>query len=125
MTKKAEATLWMLIELVAAFFIGYMAVDVAEAYAHNTIFEKLNIAKDLSMDINAVISVPGDVVLTEKNLHGYSVHFYENRIEVYENELEQAKGVYYYTKVGGKIDVKLNKPTEITISKINNDLKIS
>lgn len=125
MKKRAEMTLWAVLELVGFFLIAYMLVNVASSIAQGTIYQKLNLAKDLTMQINAVLSVPGDVTIINRNLHGYSMHFFNDKVEVYENEFEHAKGVYYYVGIGQKIDVKFQKPSQLKISKLNNELKIS
>ena len=121
-----EIALSSLIELVAAVFVAYLAVDVASAYAKGTIYEKLNIAEDLAMQINALISVPGDAYIVNRDLHGYSIYFTGNRIEVYQEVLEPIKGVYYYPKTENwNLDARLNKPQQVVISKINGEIKIS
>lgn len=125
MKKRAEMTLWAVIELIGAFLIVYIAVNLASSIVQGTIYQKLNLAKDLAMQIDTLSSVPGDVTITNRNLHGYSVHFFDDKVEVYENEFEHAKGTYYYASMGEKIDVKFQKPAQLKISKLNNELKIS
>ena len=126
MKKKGTMVLWFLIELIAAAFVGYMAVSLSVAYTQKTIYEKLNIAKDLAMQINTLSSVPGDAYIVNKNLHGYSLYFSGSKIEVFEDRFDQAKGIYYFTKIGSsKLDLKLDKPNQVVISKINNEIIIS
>ncbi len=126
MKKKGIAPLWFLIELVAAIFVAYLIVNVSTAYAKGTIFEKLHIAKDLSLQINTLASVPGEAYIVNKGLHGYSLQFFNDRVEVFEDSSDQARGVYYFVKIGDqKLNLRLNKPEQVVISKINNGIIIS
>lgn len=125
MKKRGIISLWFLIELIVAFLVGYMAFDLSVTYTQKTIYEKLNIAKDLAMQINTLSGVSGDAYIINNNLHGYSIHFYDNKVEVLKDNFDQSKGTYYFTKIGSsKLDVKFDKPTRIVIAKINNDIKI-
>ena len=124
--KGGDTTLYSIIELVAAALVAYMAVNVATAYSQGTIYEKLNIAEDLAMQINELISMPADAYIVNKNIHGYSVYFAGNRIEVYQEVLDPIKGEYYYPKTENwNLDVRLSKPSQIVISKINGEIRIS
>lgn len=127
MKKKGEEfSLWFLLELIGAVFVAYLAVDVAISYTQGTIYEKLNIAKDLAMQINTLHAVPGDAYIINDKLHEYSVYFVDNRVEVYEEGYGQTKGVYYFINhADSKIDIRLIKPKQIVIAKINNQIKIS
>ena len=121
-----EMTLWSLIELVGVVFVGYMAIHVAVAYAQGTIYEKLNIAENLAMEINSLISLPGDAYIIDKNIHGYSLYFADNRIEVYEEVFDPVKGIYYFPKTENmNLALRLNKPKQVVISKINGEIKVS
>ena len=127
MAKKGEElSLWFLLELVGAIFVGYLAVDVATSYTQGTIYEKLNIAKDLATQINTLQALPGDAYIVNNNLHGYSVYFVEDRIEVYEKGYDQSKGTYYFIKpYNPKINARFSSPKQIVISKTNSEIKIS
>ena len=128
MKKRGEATLWFLIELIAAVFIVYMAIDISTAYAQETIFEKLNIAREISMQINTLSSLPGNGYIVNKNLHGYSLHFLNNKVEVYEDVNEISKGVHSFVTVGnsnfGSASLVFEKPSQIVVSKIDDEIKI-
>lgn len=126
MKKKGEEfSLWFLLELIGAIFVGYLAVDVAISYTQGTIYEKLNIAKDTAMQINTLQALPGDSYIINTNLHGYSVYFKDDRIEVYEEGYDAIKGEYTFVKpFGSKIDARFSSPKQIVIARINNDIKI-
>ena len=126
MKKRGEETaLWSLIEIIGAVFVGYIVVHVAVAYSQGTIYEKLNVAGDIAMQMNTLISLPGDAYIVNKNLHGYSIYFADNRIEVYDEALDPVKGIYYFPKTANfNLDVRLDKPTQVAISKINGEIKI-
>lgn len=126
MEKKGVISLWFLIEVVGAFLVGYMAVEVSVGLSKGTIHEKLNIAKDLAMQINTLASVPGDMYIINKDLHGYSLHFLDDKIEVFESDFDQVKGVYYFIRTSNSnFDLNLNKPNQVVISKINGEIKVS
>ena len=126
MEKRAEISLWFLLELVAAILVGYMAADLSVAYAQNTIYEKLNLAKDFAMQIDALSGVPGDGYIITNNLHGYSVYFKDNSVEVFDDSQDLAKGTYGFVKNGdSKIDIRLIKPKQVVISKIDDRITIS
>ncbi|GEM_PF-2938195 len=126
MKKRAEATLWFLIEAVGALFIGYLAVNLSLQITQGSIYEKLNVAKDLALELDALRSVPGDAYIINSNTHGFSIAITGNKIEVFEFQSEPYKGVYYF--VEGKetqSDVRLEKPKQIVLSKINNNIRVS
>ena len=124
--KKGEVSLWFLIELIGAFLIGYLLFDVSISIAKGTIYEKLNIAKDLAMQVNTLSGISGNAYIINKNLHGYSLYFSNNKVEVFKDDFDQTKGVYYFIKVGtSTLDVKLNNPKQVVISKINGEIKVS
>lgn len=126
MEKRGIASLWFLIELVVAFLVGYMAFDLSTSYTQKTIYEKLNIAKDLAMQINTLSGIPGEAYIINDDIHGYSVSFSDNKVEVFKDNFDQSKGVYYFVRVGSsKLDVKFDKPKQIIISKIGNEIKFS
>ncbi|MDP6547351.1 MAG: hypothetical protein QF917_00110 [Candidatus Woesearchaeota archaeon] len=126
MKKRGEATLWFLVELIGAFLVAYLAGSISLAYAQGIIFEKLNIAKDLAMQINTLSSVPGEAYIINKDLHGYSLYFSDNKIEVFEDASELIKGTYHYAgAMGSNLELRLIKPEQVVISKINDEIKIS
>ncbi|MBL7055553.1 hypothetical protein ISS07_01430 [Candidatus Woesearchaeota archaeon] len=128
MKKRGAATLWMLIELVAAFLVAYIAVDVSLAYAQGTGFEKLNVAREIGLNLVAISSVPGDSYLVNDNLQGYSLRVYSGKIEVFEKEDDFVKGVYTLPKsdLVGNFGLKnLEGSKKIVISKIDNKVMIS
>ena len=90
-------TLWFLIELVAAGLVAYLAVEVSLGYAQGTIYEKLNVAKDIAMQINTMQALQGDGFLVS-DLHGYSVKIAGNKIEVFAEDSDLVKGTYYFVK---------------------------
>lgn len=126
MKKRGDISLWFLVEFIGAFLIAFLAVDISINISQQRIYEKLNIAKDLAMQINALTSISGEAYIANKNLHGYSLYFNDNRIEVFDDDFDQVRGIYYFVNTGAtKIDSKLNKPKQVIISKINNEIKIS
>ena len=126
MKKRGDITLWFLVELIAAILVVYMAIDIASAYARGTIFEKLNVAKDLSMQINTLAALPGDAYIINKDLHGYSLKFFVNKIEVFEDSFELSKGIHYLVNIeDSDFDLILDKPEQVVISKIENKITIS
>lgn len=126
MKKRGEATLWFLVELAGAILVAYLAGSISLAYTQGTIFEKLNIAKDLAMQINAISSVPGEAYIINKDLHGYSLYFSDNKIEVFEDNSDLIKGTYHFAgTAGSKLELRLINPEQVVISKINDEIKIS
>ncbi|MBI2102135.1 hypothetical protein HYT53_06000 [Candidatus Woesearchaeota archaeon] len=127
MKKRGDTTaFWFFVETIVAIVIVFMIVDVSVARAEGKIYEKLNIAKDIAMQINTLSGISGDAYIVNKNLHGYSLHFFDNRIEVFENSFEQSKGIYYFVKIGDtKLDLRLDKPKQVVVAKINNEIAVS
>ena len=126
MKKRGEATLWFLVELVGAVLIVYMAINLATSLSKGTFFEKLNIARDISMQINTLSSLPGNGYIVNNNLHGYSLRFFNNKVEVYENSNEISKGTHSFVAIKKMdFDLVFNKPSQIVVSKIGEDIKIS
>jgi len=126
MKKRGDINLWFLVDLTAFIFVVYLATTIAVENVQGTIHEKLNIAKDLSMQINTLSSVPGDAYIINRDLHGYSLFFSNNKVEVFNDDLDLAKGIYYFVKIGdSNIDLRLDKPKQVVISKINNEIIVS
>ena len=126
MAEEEEINLYFFLELAAAFFVGFILVNIAISYSKGTVYEKLNIAEDIAMQINTISSLPGDAYLIDKNMHGYSLYFNGNKIEIYDIESDPTKGVYYFSQVGNlNIDTRLDKPKQVIVSKINGQIKIS
>ena len=122
--------MWFFVELIAAFFVAYVAVDVSLAYAKGTIFEKLNIVRDIGMQINTLMSVPGDVEIIKNDLQGYSVRITGNKIEVFKRESDLFKGTYFLAESEIKIDNffldnSKEHPKKLVISKVDNEIKLS
>lgn len=126
MAEEEEINLYFFLELAAAFFVGFVLVNMAMSYAKGTVYEKLNIAEDIAMQINTLLSIPGDAYLVNKNLHGYSLYFNGNKIEVYDIEPDPTKGIYYFTQSSNiNLNKRLVKPNQVIISKINGQLTVS
>lgn len=128
MKKRGQATLWFFIELVAAILVVYLAIDVARALSEGTIFEKRNIARDLAMQINTLSDLPGDGYIVNNDLHGYSVHIINNRVEVYQDASETLKGIHSFVPItNSNLDVvfDVENTERIVIAKIGNDIRIS
>ena len=121
-----EINLYFFLELVAGILIASIAINIATTLAKGTVYEKLNIAEDIGMQINTIISLPGDAYIVDNNLHGYSVSVLDNRVEVYSEILDVSKAVYYFPKTGtATFDAKLTTPNQIVISKISGQIIIS
>ena len=131
MKKKGQAALWFLIELIAAVLILYLAIDLAITLSKGTIFEKLNIARDISMQINTLSAFPGDGFIVNNNLHGYSLRFKDNTVEVFEDIDENLKGAHSFVPItpitysNTGIGLVFNEPSQIIVSKIDDKIKIS
>ena len=68
--------------------------------------------------------------IINKNLHGYSLQITDNKIEVFEDESDLTKGVYYFVNIAGsdlnfRLDNSEETPKQIVISKINDEIRIS
>ena len=126
MEEEESVTLWFLAELIGAFLVAYLLVDVSMAYAKGTGFEKLNLAKDTAMQIDSLLSVPEDAYIINSNFHDYSLRITDNKVEVFENPNEASKGTYYFIKSGDSgLNVFLQKPKQVVVSKINNKIAVS
>lgn len=126
MKKKGQATLWFLIELIGAVLIVGIAIEIAVTLSQGTFFEKLNIARDISMQINTLSSLPGDGYIVNKNLHGYSLRFINNKVQVYEDVNEISKGVHSFVTIKAEnFDLTFVKPDLIVIAKIGDEIEIS
>ena len=126
MKKRGAATLWFFIEIVAAIFVVYLAIDVARSLSEGVIFEKRNIARDLAMQINTLSDLPGDGYIANNDLHGYSVRIINNKVEVYQDISEDLKGVHPFVPIiNSNLDIVFDEPERIVIAKIGNEIIIS
>ena len=126
MAEGEEIGLYFFLELAAAFAVGFILVNAGVAYAKGTIYEKLNLAEDLGMQLNTIISLPGDAFIIISNFHGYSLNVVGNKIEVYSEAFDTTKGTYYFPKTSDlSLDVKLTKPKQVVVSKIHGQIRIT
>ena len=126
MKKRGDINLWFLVELIGAILIVYLAINISTARAEGTIYEELNIAKDIAMQINTLASIPGDAYIVNSNLHGYSIKITDNKIEVFEDYSDLVKGTYFFVETAdSNLNVNLEKPSQVVISKIADEIKIS
>ena len=127
MKKRGQATLWFLIELIAAVLVLYLAIDLAITLSKGTIFEKLNIARDISMQINTLSAFPGDGYIVNNNLHGYSLRFEGNKVEVFEDIDENLKGAHSFVPITPITysNPVFDEPSQIIVSKIGDKIEIS
>ena len=129
MKKRGHAILWFLFELIAAIIIIWMAWDITTTLSKGTIFDKLIIARDISLQTNTLSGLPGDGYIVNKDLHGYSLRFFYNKVEVF--EASHSKGTHYFVAVNmdPNIDPEsglvFEKPAQVAISKINDGIIIS
>ena len=125
MKKMGKATLWFMIELIGAILIVSIAIEIAVTLSQGTFFEKLNIARDISMQINTLSSLPGDGYIVNKNLHGYSLRFINNKVQVYEDVNEISKGTHSFVTIKAEdFDLTFVNPDQIVIAKIGDEIKI-
>lgn len=123
-----EISLYFFLELAAAVFVGAVLANTAVSYARGTVYEKLNIAENIGMQMNTMISFPdnADAYLVTRNLHGYSISIIDNKVEVFSEIFDTNKVTYYFPTTGSSdFDVKLIKPKQIVISKIKDKIIIS
>ena len=126
MKKRADIVSLTIVELIGGFLVAYMAVQSGISYSKDTIHEKMNIAEDLAMQMNALMAMNGNAYIINGNLHGYSIHFVYNQIEVYDTTMDTLKGSYYYpTRENWNMDARLDKPKQIVLSKINGEIRVS
>ena len=126
MKKRGEAALWFWVELVGAIVIVAIAMTLAIFYSKGIIFEELNIARDISIQINTLSSLPGDGYIVNSNLHGYSLRFINNKVEVFDDVSEQLRGSHSFVTIKKQnFDLTLDKPAQVVISKIKDEIVIS
>ena len=126
MKKRGEAALWFWVELVGAIVIVAIAMTLAIFYSKGIIFEELNIARDISIQINTLSSLPGDGYIVNSNLHGYSLRFINNKVEVFEDVSDQLRGSHSFVTIKNQnFDLILDKPAQVVISKIKDEIVIS
>jgi len=52
-----------LFEIIVVVFIGYMAFEIADTFGSSETTNKINLANDISLMINTLVSIPGDAVV--------------------------------------------------------------
>ena len=80
MNKRGGISFIALISLIGGIMIVGFAIQIATTLSQGTFFEKLNIARDISMQINTLSGLSGDGYIINKNLHGYSLRFINNKV---------------------------------------------
>jgi len=122
--------LWFLMELVAGVFLGFSIVKLSLDLSTGVIYEKINVARDISIQINTLASVPGDAYFVIEDLHGFSLKIKDNKVEVFEDPSDFSKGSSYFVQSqDSNLDFTLENSEELSkqiiISKVDNQITIS
>jgi len=130
MKKRGEATLWILIEFIAALAVLFLSIEIAKELSTGTFFEKLHIAKDISQQINTLASLNGDAYIVYDNLGDYSLKVKGNKIEVFDEESDKVKARYFFAKTKDQnlnliFDNSNKDKNQLFIYKLENEIKIS
>ena len=60
MKRKAASVLLMIVEILAVIFLAFIALKMAQAAASKSSLEKINLAQDLVLSVNTLVSFPGE-----------------------------------------------------------------
>ncbi|MBS3130993.1 hypothetical protein J4212_01035 [Candidatus Woesearchaeota archaeon] len=125
MKKRGEISLWFLLEAVGAFLVAYTAVSISIGYSQGTAFEKLNLAREISTEINSMYAVSGDAVAVIPDLHGYSVKIEGDTVEVYEAAFDPTKAAHHFaTAQSTQIKEDFREPKGMYIKKDGNRVAV-
>lgn len=82
MKRKAASVLLMIVEILAVIFLAFIALKMAQAAASQSSLEKINLAQDLVLSVNTLVSFPGEGFLQyplndKYNLSEYIIYLTE------------------------------------------------
>ncbi|HLC80820.1 MAG TPA: hypothetical protein VJG31_03540 [Candidatus Nanoarchaeia archaeon] len=60
MNRKAASVLLMVVEILAVIFLAFISLKMAQAAANQSSLEKINLAQDLVLSVNTLVSFPGE-----------------------------------------------------------------
>jgi len=106
--KKASSILMIIFELLIVGLVVFMTVRIAHAYGSSLLTQEVNIAEDVRMMVNTLISVPGDAVVKyPRNISEFRLILRQDSVSVFregDSPAEHIKRIFYlpknYTAVG-------------------------
>lgn len=83
--RKAASVLLMIVEILAVIFLAFIALKMAQTAANQSSLEKINLAQDLVLSVNTLVSFPGEGFLQyplndEYNLSEYIIYLTEGGV---------------------------------------------
>ena len=119
MKKRGDTyTLYVIAELVIAIFIVISSIVIITAWASNQAFDKVQLAKDIALQANALYTVPGNMYIVNDNHRNFSALFSDGLVNIYKKEKEDTTGQYYYVGLKKKyFEKNLYKPPIIVLTK--------
>jgi hypothetical protein len=89
--KKAQSTVLMIFEVMIVVFVIVSTIKIAQSYASSETADKIIIAEDMRMMINALVATNGDAVVEyPQDVFKYSFRLSQGAISVYtKGEKEQ------------------------------------
>tara|TARA_Y100000310_G_C20474848_1_gene711889 strand:+ start:57 stop:722 length:666 start_codon:yes stop_codon:yes gene_type:complete len=94
MNKKGVMTLIMVFELLLIAIVIFMVVDKAKTYGESDTVTKINIAEDIKMMVNTLVSVPGNVVIEyPRGVEKFNLILDSSGVTVFKNNEPKQKRV--------------------------------
>jgi hypothetical protein len=129
-SKKAqERMIYTITELIATVLIIAVMWGAAYSYGKGEPYEKLYLAKDIAMNLNALHSIEGDFnfIYTPTNLNKYLYRIKNSLVTVAKDNFDDpSRAEYFFTsnQYTTKIDSEFRKPAALTFIKRGNQISI-
>jgi N-acetylmuramoyl-L-alanine amidase len=126
MKKRGDLSIYFVIEILAAIFVVYILISVAESYGTYDVFEQMRLSRKLAMQVNALNTLAGNAYLVDDDTSKYEIKFYKDRVDVFKENTDILKSSYSFVNNKNSIlDYSFVKSNKLVLIKDGNKIKVS
>jgi|SRR3989344_8009427 len=121
-----ELQIFFIMELIVAVFAGLLFINAGKAWAQVDYYDKVRIAEDIALGMNALYSVPGNADLRYINeVSDYIITIKDDYVLVAKSEYDVIPGKYHFVKKGTQeFNYVFNHPTTLVLVKNGDSITI-
>lgn len=126
MEKRGQLVYKALAVIIGSAIVILGFIEAGKNYGNQETFYKLAVAKDLSLTIDLMYGLPGDIEFIYSNdISGYDIEIKENTIRIYNGEQDKTIGAYTFAGTSkDKIDAHLKNSQFIKLQKTGDKITI-
>ena len=127
MEKRGLLVYKALVVIIGSALIISGFLQAGKSYGSQEAFYKLAVAKDLTLTIDLMYALPGDIIYTYPNdVSGYNIEIKENTVKVSTGDQDRTFGYYPFVGIDKDvINVQIKNQKFVKLEKINDKVKIT